>query len=274
MKSSVLIALLGASSAVKLADAFDEDPTTDFMADKEKHTYFTDQNGKTFDLAQHGKIVDQSYVQQGDNFDNGFEDIDIIPGEHKKSHYFVAQNGKTFDLSSGHKVNLRAEGYILGESEDVQLGDYFDRDMPEDAFQEAPPAPVLKKEAGKGSGFVYDRVTGLPILAGMESDAEGQLNYDSMIQLSKDTVKRAAPKTGFGYDKNGLPNVLGDEIDYDHDFVQFKGEPIALALKNRNLLQTSDNWMDAQTDFRIEENIKTPQRKVRPDGIWNTVVTI
>ena len=273
MKSSVLIALLGASSAVKLVDSFDEDPTQDFMADAEKHNFFTDQNGKTFDLAQHGKIVDQSYVQQADNFDEGFENIDIIPGEHKKPNYFVAQSGKTFDLSSGHKVNLRNEGYILGDSEDVQIGDWYDKNMPEDAFQEAPPAPVLKKEAGKGAGFSYDRVTGLPILAGMESDAEGQLNYDSMVQLAKDAPKKAAT-SGFGYDKNGLPNVLGDAIDYDHDFVQFKGEPIGVVLKNRNLLQTSDSWMDAQADFIVEENIKVPHKNVRPEGIWNTVVTI
>jgi hypothetical protein len=54
MKSTVLIALFGAASAVKLADAFDTDPSEDVLADKEKHNYFTDQNGKTFDLAQHG----------------------------------------------------------------------------------------------------------------------------------------------------------------------------------------------------------------------------
>ena len=58
MKSSVLLALIGASSAVKLGDYFDQDPSQDDLADNEKHNYFTDQAGKTFDLAEHGKFVD------------------------------------------------------------------------------------------------------------------------------------------------------------------------------------------------------------------------
>jgi hypothetical protein len=212
-------------------------------------------------------------MQQADDYDNGFEDIDIIPGEHKKSSYFVAQSGKTYDLSSGHRVELRNENFVRGDDEMVQTDDWYDKNLPEDAFKEAPAAPVLKKApvAGHGAGFTYDSVTGLPVLAGMESDDKGQLDYDSMVQLAK------APKaaSGFSYNaKTGLPNVVGDEIDYDHDFVQFQGEPIGLAMKNRNLLQTADNWMDAQADFKIEENIKVPQKKAMPEGIWNTVVGI
>ena len=67
--------------------------------------------------------------------------------------------------------------------------------------------------------------------------------------------------------------VFGDEIDWDHDFVQFSGEPIGNVLKSRNLLQTGEDWLGAISDFRIEENIKEKQ-VLRPEGIWNTVVTI
>lgn len=233
MKSSVLLALIGASSAVKINDLFDKDASEDDLADGEKHNFFTDQNGKTFDLSQHGKFVDQNYLQQEDNFDTGFEEIDLIPGEHKKSHYFTAQNGKTFDLSTGSRVELRNENFIRGDAEMVQVGDYFDRDLPEDAFKPMPVQAVEKPKANHGAGFTYDPVTGLPVLAGMSTDNDGQLDYDNMVQLSKE-----APKTGgFSYNPvTGLPNVVGDEIDYDHDFVQFSGEPIANALKSRNLL--------------------------------------
>ena len=275
MKQSVLLALIGASSAVKLGDWYDKDASQDDLAGDEKHNYFTDVNGKTFDLAQHGKFVDQNYLQQEDNFDNGFEEIDITPGQHKKSHYFVAQTGKTYDLSSGHRVELRNENFIRGEDEMVQLGDYYDRNLPEDAFQEAPAAPIKMAEAKKTTSFTYDRVTGLPMIAGLESDAEGQLNFDSMVQLGKEAPKKAS---GFSYNPvTGLPNVIGDEIDYDHDFVQFQGEPIGQALKSRNLLQVGDDWMADQADFFVTENIprpaEKPHQKVRYEG-YNAVVTI
>ena len=157
----------------------------------------------------------------------------------------------------------------------LQIGDYFDRDLPEDAFKEAPAAVVQAPAPNHGAGFTYDRATGLPMISGMSSDADGQLNYDSMIQLSKDNTKQAS---GFSYNpKTGLPNVVGDEIDYDHDFVQFKGEPINSALRSRNLLQTGDDWMAAQSDFYATENLPVPKRKPtgksRVEG-WNTVVTI
>ena len=157
----------------------------------------------------------------------------------------------------------------------VQVGDYFDRDLPEDAFTEAPVAAVQAPKPNHGAGFTYDRVSGLPMIAGMSTDADGQLNYDSMVQISKDNTKQAS---GFSYNPvTGLPNVVGDEIDYDKDFVQFQGEPIGSALKSRNLLQTGDDWMAAQSDFYVTENLPVPKRKqagkYRNEG-WNTVVTI
>ena len=223
MKSSVLIALIGTSSAVKLGDVFDRDASVDFLADGEKHSYITTNNGKTYDLAQHGKQVqdaqfDSSLVQEEDNFDNGFENIDIIPGEHKKSHYFLGQNGKTYDLSTGHRVEMRHENFINGDDELVLTGDYFDRDLPEDAFKAAPKMVQKKAAPGNGAGFTYDPVTHLPVLAGIDSGDAAQMDYDSMVQLNKETAK---PKAGFGFDpKTGLPVVFGDEIDWDHDFVQ------------------------------------------------------
>jgi hypothetical protein len=184
MKSTVLIALLGATSAVRLGDVFDSDSDVDYLADKQKHNYFTDNYGKTYDLAQHGTLLDQSNVQIADNFDDGFEEINL--GEKKKSHYFLGQNGKTYDLASGHRFDLRSENFVNEGAEYVQTsGDYFDRDLPEDAFKPIPEAPKKKAVAGK-AGFIYDPVTGLPVLAGMSTDAEGQIDYDNLVQVSKD----------------------------------------------------------------------------------------
>jgi hypothetical protein len=249
MNSFVLLALLGTSSAITLNDIFDNNQE-DIQFDTEKHSYFTALSGKTYDLAQHGKMVtddqfDTSLVQESDNFDNGFEDIDISQ-EKKKSHYFLGQNGRTYDLANGHQTELRSESYIRGDDNLVQTSDWYDRDLPEDAFKAEPKksAVNLKKATpGNGSGFAYDPVSGLPILAGMSADADGQIDYDNMVQLNKETTK-ATPS--FGYDHvTGLPVVFGDPIDFDHDFVQFSGEPINKVLATRNLLQVSDDWMAA-----------------------------
>lgn len=59
MKQSVLIALLGSCSAVKLGDWYDRDASEDYMSDGEKHNYFIGLNGKTYDLAHHGKLVSE-----------------------------------------------------------------------------------------------------------------------------------------------------------------------------------------------------------------------
>jgi hypothetical protein len=56
--------------------------------------------------------------------------------------------------------------------------------------------------------------------------------------------------------------------------VQFSGEPINKVLANRNLLQVSDDWMEAQADFRIENNIPAKVAQVMPEGIYNRVVRI
>jgi len=201
----------------------------------------------------------------------------------------------------------------------VQTEDYFDGDLPEDAFKEGP-APkrtlaqqiAAKATPGKGSGFTYDPVTGLPKIAGLEADADGQIDYDNLVQMNKpEAPKAAAPSFGydhatglpvvfgdpvdydhdfiqvrkdapkaaavpsFSYDKvTGLPVIGGEAIDFDHDFVQFSGEPINVALEKRNLLQTGEDWMTAQQEFRVENNIPEPKERLYQEGIWNTVVTI
>lgn len=216
-------------------------------------------------------------IQQEDNFDNGFEEIDIAPGPHKKSHYFLGQNGKTYDLSTGKRVGLRDESFING-AEYVQTGDWYDKNMPEDAFKdenipkpahkEAPPVP------GHGSGFTYDPVTGLPKIAGLEADADGQIDYDNLIQVNKEEKKAAAPQSGFGYDHaTGLPIVFGEPIDWDHDFVQFSGTPINVAMRERNLLATGEDWLGAFEDHRIEENIPEQKKPVEPEGVLGVHVT-
>jgi hypothetical protein len=186
MNSFVLLALLGTSSAITLGDVFDNNQE-DIQFDNEKHTYFTALSGKTYDLAQHGKMVnegqfDSSLVQAADNFDNGFEDIDISQDK-KKSHYFLGQNGKTYDLSNGQQTELRSETFIRGDESLVQTGDWYDKNLPEDAFkpEEMKVVNVKKATPGHGSGFTYDPVSGLPMLAGMDADADGQINYDSMV---------------------------------------------------------------------------------------------
>ena len=144
MKSIVILALLGYISGVKLGDWYDQG-FEDQTFDSEKHNIMTTQFGQV-DLAQHGKkVTDNSMVQTGDNFDNGFEDINISPDQ-IQSKYFMAQNGKMFDLANkGQQVNLRHESFINGSDELLQTGDYFDQDLPEDAFKDKE-TKVAKKE--------------------------------------------------------------------------------------------------------------------------------
>jgi hypothetical protein len=223
---------------------------------------------------------DTSLVQQEDNFDNGFEDIDISQDK-KKSHYFLAQNGKTYDLATGHQTELRHESFIRGIDENslLQTGDWYDRNLPEDAFKAEPKKAVnanLKKAApGAGLGFAYDPVSGLPILAGMTADADGQIDYDqisNLVQLNKEAAKAAAPSFGFDH-VTGLPVVFGDPVDYDN-LVQFAGEPINVAMASRNLLQVGDDWMGAQEDYRVEHNIPEVLAQQMPEGIQTYVVRI
>lgn len=130
----------------------------------------------------------------------------------------------------------------------------------------------LNKEAVKAApSFGYDHVTGLPVVFG------DPIDYDhDFVQTNKDAaVVKTAQKFGFDH-VTGLPVVFGDPIDFDHDFVQFSGEPINVAVANRNLLYTAEDWMTAQSDYRLEHNIPEPVSlaEEQPEGIYSYVVRI
>lgn len=82
--------------------------------------------------------------------------------------------------------------------------------------------------------------------------------------MNKVAEKQAA-QPSFGFDHTtGLPIVFGDPIDWDHDFVQFSGTPINVALKERNLLSTGEDWLAAFAEHNLEENIpEKPEKKFR-----------
>ena len=239
MKSFALAALLGCATAVQINDWYDAGfEEINFDSDKTKHNYFTAKNGKTYDLAQHGKLVsssqfDNSMLQTGDNFDNGFEEIDLAQGE-KKSKYFTGKNGKTYDLANGKEVHPRFETFEHDEA-NVLLNDYYDKNLPEDAFEDDKAKKPVKKADDGGlymasNGKAYDHKTGQEV----DLDEIAEVNH---VQI---------------------------------------GEPIGIVMAKRNLLQLDEDWLAAREDYRIEHNLPEKQDEApkHPEGIYNTVVRI